>query len=531
MCSIMLEQEYKRTQEVYELLDSNQVEDAKKLTLEIEKNSDNYSTEMEQHLCRQYVASCLIDVGEAIKDEKMMRRGIEYFVAWQSKYPSKEENAQIFYNIANGHFACWKLKAKKFIYEGENNSDFVEALKFYRLGIESITNQASMGDLACNLWTEYGNAMDSVGRFVEAVDAYDNALKINPSMGLSLGNKAIAIMHTAPFSNGFSHRFYLEAKRLLENALKNQIYPAGRESFELNLKWIVDLINNHGEMLPEDIDPLIPTNEFHKFLCKFSAKHRLFLNIVTLLEQEDKEVFGDPIFIDRMSIPIDDASRADRYVTFLNEIKQDYVLGRYFLVQSQQQSANLDIVDEGVSLFYPFDYSLHSVYVQLLKAAMKQAISVLDKVAYFIYDYCKMSSIKPKQVSFKKLFEDSSSLSKELSAFHSQYLFAMFSLCRDVSKGGPWSSIYDDRDALTHRFLVLHNIKLTAQPNPDIPRELESSFLEKVILATKIAKFAVMYLIMFVATEENKTLANFKGNFMTMPAVPLDKSFRHRPPN
>jgi hypothetical protein len=166
-----------------------------------------------------------------------------------------------------------------------------------------------------------------------------------------------------------------------------------------------------------------------------------------------------------MYAPLSEPHRVDRYITFLNEIKQDYALGRFLLVQSQYRAEYIDVVDEGVSLFYPLDYSVQSAYVQLLKAAKKQAIAVLDKVAYFIYDYCNLKTPASDRVTFRQLWGGNNKIRKDLQPFASPHLFALFGLAEDVSKRGDWKLIYEHRDALTHRFLVMHEFQLPNQPN------------------------------------------------------------------
>ncbi|NJL54426.1 hypothetical protein HC928_03970 [bacterium] len=241
------------------------------------------------------------------------------------------------------------------------------------------------------------------------------------------------------------------------------------------------------EMEPEKIESLDPQSDFHKFLCDFCVSHALFLSPVTMLGEDDRKFYGDPVFIEHMTVGLNERDKADRYVTFLNEIKQEYILGRYFLVQSQFSIPELDVVDEGVLLVYPLDYSLHSVYIQLLKASLKQAISVLDKVAYFLYDYCKMKTPASDKVSFLQIWGGGDRLPKQLRSFENPYLLALFYLARDVAKSGEWNFIYQHRNALTHRFLVLHDMDLgQQQANSDIPRAQEDNFTNQVIFATKL---------------------------------------------
>lgn len=199
------------------------------------------------------------------------------------------------------------------------------------------------------------------------------------------------------------------------------------------------------------------------------------------------------------------------------------------LVQSQYASREIDAVDEGVSLFYPLDYSLHSTYIQLMKAAKRQAVVVLDKIAYFIYDYCKLTTPAPDRVTFRQIWGGNEKIRLDFANFASPHLFALFGLARDVSKMGDWKTIYDHRDALTHRFLVIHDFQGVEQTNTDIPRATLHDFLNQTILAFKIARAAITYLILFVEDQEH--LAGQKNTGRTAPvfATPVDGISRYRP--
>jgi hypothetical protein len=530
MVTIELEHEFLKSQLAYQLCDTDQIDEAVKLTLELEANADNYSDEYERSLCRLYAAPCLIDIGFAATNEEMVRRGIQHFLEWRENYPEDVDETRLLYNIANGFFSCWKLHAHQHLIAGLDANDHKEALKYYRLALARLQPEHIADGFACEVWTNYGNALDMVGRCVEAIEAYDVALKINPNMSIALGNKAVALLYAARLMHGSTHRFYLEALRLFNKALEKPLPPDVKAGFLEKKQGLNEFMEAHGEMLPEDIESLTPSNEFHEFLCAYCSQHRLFLNFVTLLGDDDKHFYGDPLFIHHMHFSLSERFRANRYVTFLNEIKQDYVLGRYFLVQSQRQSADLDVVDEGIALVYPLDFSLHSVYVQLLKAAMKQAIAVLDKVAFFVYDYCGLTTPPADRITFRQLFGGNPTMRKELAAVQNPYMFALFNLSREVSKNGAWGGIYEYRDALTHRFLVLHNVEPKSLPNNDIPREKEDTFTNRVIRATKIARAAVIYLILFVALEEERLSDKHSGIMPKIYGTPLDKGFRHKPP-
>ena len=117
----------------------------------------------------------------------------------------------------------------------------------------------------------------------------------------------------------------------------------------------------------------------------------------------------------------------------------------------------------------------------------------------------------------------------DLRSRHNPYLMALFALSRDIAKSGDWQQIIKHRNVVTHRFLVLHGMQLSDQPNADIPRMQEDEFLAETIMVMKIARAAVMYLILLVEYEERRAASLNEGLKAPIYAVPLGEDFRHRP--
>lgn len=524
---------FERSQQAYQLYDAGNLDAAKALVLQIEAECIALGDHFERAICGKYVAACLVDIGGAAGDEGMVKRGTEYFREWLEQNAAKDDLAHDFYNLGNGYFKSWEFHSAQSYGDGEDAEEHRLARHYYRRAIQCLRLNHYQDGLACQVWTNYGNCLDRVGRCIEAIDAYDAALRINPQMGMALGNKAIAISHLAPMMYGHTHLFYLEAIRLLRSAIEQSIPLEARLDFEHKLEQLDRILDEHGEMKPEEVGGIEPETSFHHFLCEFCARHGLFLNPATCLGGQGVAFYGDPMFISTMYADIGDKDKFDRYVTFLNEIKQDYVMGRYFLVQSQYQTTEIDVVDEGVSVFYPLDYSLYSTYIQLLKAANKQAIDILDKIACFIYDYCRLRTPKLDKVSFRNIWGDNQKMTRDLTAFTSPHLFALFNLAQDVSQRknwqGDWSHLYRYRNALTHRFLVIHEMQLTDQTNADIPRAQVDRFLEDTIVAFKVARAALMYLILFVEHRERIERSKSKGLAMPVWGTPVEGVLRYRP--
>lgn len=512
---------------IYQLLDDGLLDQAKAHTLRLEQSQAAIEDTYNKALSRKYIAPCLIDIGYATRDEEMVRRGTSHFKKWVDRYAPKEHLHYEYYNLANGYYSSWSFHAKDLISSGEDNQDHRLARHYYREAIRYFPSEDFDRNHACQVWTNYGNALDAVGRSIEAIDAYNIALRIDPDMGMALGNKAVAIRDLAPITHGYTHLYYLEAVQLLNKALKQPLSPEVHSGFTNVLNRLNVFLAAHGEMKAEEVKKVEPTSDFQAFLYDFCAAYGLFLNPATLLEERQRSVFGDPVFISTMYAPFDGTEKFDRYITFLNEIKQEFILGRYMLAQSQYRSQEIDAIDKGVDLFYPLDHSLHGSYIQLLKAAKRQAISIFDKIAYFIYDYAGLNTPKSDRVTFRQIWGGNDKMRDDLRALESVHLFALFSLSKDVSKTGDWGVIYDHRDALTHRFLVIRQFpKLTSS---DIPETIFDQFLHNTILSFKITRAAIIYLILFIEHQEQLSHGKNHQKTVPFPATPMQDAFRYRP--
>ena len=480
---------------------------------------------------RANLGALMIDLAELQLDNDLLRRGTELTRRALSEIPERDLTPSHFYNAANGHYALWQSGGHVAIREGRMDPSYLLAKEYYRKALDLL--RARPGDaeprLHQQILVNYGNCLSSQGRVAEAVERYEQALRLNPSMPEALGNKAIVLHRYAHLSQGFTHLFLLEAARLFSEALTHPLFSPMARTFKEHLDDVNRQIAAHEAMEPEHISREQPRSPFHRFLRDYCAHHRLYLNLTTFTGQKEHLVHGDPLFIRHMSAPINDNDKFDRYVTFLNQIKHDYVLGRYFLVQSQYRSETVEAIDEGVALYYPLDYSLDSAYIQFLKASIRYALGVLDKIANFVRDYCKVN-LKDKDVYFTNLWSMNKSpllMRQELASKRNVFLWGLFDLALDLRKGGYYLSIVEQRHALTHRFVVVHDMLLSDQTNKDIPRIRLSDFRGQCILATQIARSAVIYLILMVDVQERVEDAGRPS--LPIVGTPIDDRLRWRP--
>ena len=161
---------------------------------------------------------------------------------------------------------------------------------------------------------------------------------------------------------------------------------------------------------------------------------------------------------------------------------------------------------------YALDYSQFNIYVGLLKSAFKEAFNVLDKIAVFINDYYQLGH-REEDIYFDSLrgkgrnasiWEDDGTIRKEIVNSENISLYALYDIYRDF-KSGRYQRIQDIRNALTHRRLVIFDSVLTDWDRKSDKHNIGyNTMLNETIDLMKLVKAAIIYLINFVNTEEEK---------------------------
>ena len=267
------------------------------------------------------------------------------------------------------------------------------------------------------------------------------------------------------------------------------------------------LIQRHGKITPESYKSSEVKSKFHQFSRDFCIQHQLYLTPATFVGKRNDLIHGDPMFISTIIVPLNDDITINRYITFLNQIKQDFVLARHFLIQSHYRSAIVDTIDKDVILYDPLDYSMHNAYIQFLKMSLKLTVDTFDKIAQFLREYCDIPIDPKTETNFRNIWVQDKTkkiLRPEFVRRQNKLLFALYDLSLDLQKGGYFENIYNYRNSLTHRFLVVHEMMTPEDQTIVTSRISRDELVEVTITAMNLLRAAVMYLIVFVDTEERK---------------------------
>jgi hypothetical protein len=209
---------------------------------------------------------------------------------------------------------------------------------------------------------------------------------------------------------------------------------------------------------------------------------------------------------------IDDNDTFYNLAKQLNQIKEDYAVARLNLVQSQYKQQDFDNISKRTSYVYALDYSQFNLYVGLLKSAFKDAFNILDKIAVFINDYYNLG-YSEELISFNyikgeargtSIWEENSMIRQKLLESKNMSLYALYDIQQDF-KSGHYRKIQEIRNALTHRRLVVFDSSITSVDDNADKHNIDSdTFFQETVDLMRLTKAAIIYLINFVNTEEEK---------------------------
>lgn len=456
---------------------------------------------------RDHLIRTVISTGQHFESAPLTRAAL---AAFERVKQSAKPDGPYYYDVANGYQILYEQGSGA---RGENAFEMGEvvnaAIRYF--------GRADSPEARTNL----GNLLDSVGRPLEALKAYQEALALDPEFGMAWGNWGVALEHLAS-SGQYSGGLLLNAYQLLQEALDRptSVIGVGGQSALATFLEKHDRIEAHfvangqGDLLDADLrhDPRDDSgkSDFVRFYTALCVERDLYLNLHLMDAQAEASV-GDtylPTFI----TSVDAGDSEFRDLAFrLNEIHETFASARYFFARSQYVESDTREISEQTTLVNTLDYAASNLYVGLLKAAYKEAFSTLDKLAVLVNHYLDIGhnedSVYYGSVWFEPGQADGERRIAEPVRAAGYRLFGTYLLCLEL-RGSRYSSL---RNAMTHRYVRVFRSGPVAKGGYDFERlvDLTAEVLFKV-------KCSVIYVSQFVTSNEQRKHEG--GVLGTLPA-------------
>ncbi len=376
--------------------------------------------------------------------------------------------------------------------------------------------------------TNLGNILNTVGRFVEALEYWDQALLLAPTFGMAQGNRAYGLVHYSkslyddghqPIFLRHAHVGFRSALATVENDPQG-VDPWARDTFGKETAWIESVVRPEYLSQGTDMDefPLGDSEEEIEYR-RWCLRNRLFLNPLNDLGPYSvaaHDVLTTPSIVVKKG-------EGMHFQGFYNQLKQEFVSARYLHYEGVTSSAP-HFSDKDVLLYNTLDYPAYSLAVERVKMAFRLAYSILDKVSYFLNAYLALA-IPERQVSFRSFWysrqDRKRGLRPEFDACENWPLRGLFWLSKDLFENTP-----DFRECLEpdaqeldvirnhaeHKYLKLHD-GMWSGPDDKVQAlggrldtlafsVYRSHFADKAMRLLKMTRASLVYLSLAVHAEE-----------------------------
>jgi hypothetical protein len=467
----------------------------------------------------------LIDQATDRCDESALRNAVAVGESLQAKLGDTARRATLHYYLANAWAGLRHIRrqtdSSRWEWEQPEAEDEIAHL---RMAVQRARRgRAISRHHGCPALTNLGNLMNTVGRFVEAIAYWDEALSIDPAFGMARGNRGVALTYYAHGLNDRRDAALLLRAALydLREALTQRLQSDARAAFAAVRDRIEKALN--PAFAAEAARPEEPPANMRAAEARYrrwSLTRRLFLTPLNDLG-ESWSAAHDSLTLPTMVAPLD---QGPKYPGFFNQMKQEFVSARYLLYEAEG-AEGVHFSDRQVLLFNTLDYPAYSLATEKLKCAFRISYSLLDKIAYFVNDYLALG-IPDHRVSFRSLWYEQGDRRKllrpDLRQRENWPLRGLFWLSKDLSEDAPGfrEALEPDardialiRNHLEHKYLKLHD-ELWCGPGDADAKVLSfltdslaksmyrSDFAAKTLRLMKAARAALIYLSLAVRREE-----------------------------
>jgi len=387
--------------------------------------------------------------------------------------------------------------------------------------------------------TNLANRLNSIGRFVEAVEVWDRALKVEPRLAMARGNRGVGLTAYARalYDDGHQAVLLAHAWRSLRAAAAADalIETEGLEpAFEQFSRYQCSIENYlDPEVVFAGLDltawPLGRSSAEQRYRS-WCLDHRLFLNPLNDLGAYPLAA-RDVLTLPTITTPLSQAD-APAIIRFFNVLKQEYVSARYTFYEGDDAS-RMHFSDREVLLYNTLDYPALGLAVERVKTAYRAAYSIFDKTAFLLNNYLELGHAE-RQITFRTVWYRSArsqALHPKLDGLANWPLRGLFWLSRDIFEAGfqaasdpDAEALHELRNHLEHKFVTVHSegigLGRVGAMEPGLIEITYDDLSRRTVHILKLARAALLYVSLAVHSEEERRRANDREAKLSVP-VPL----------
>lgn len=407
----------------------------------------------------------------------------------------------------------------------------------------------------CQILTNRANQLNVMGRFIDAIEGWDAALRIIPQFAMAQANRGYGLQHYGGLLDDDRERAILLLHAYdgliaasAAGAVYDSVYPQGlAERFAEDARTYAAAgdLDRIRALQDFGVPPLGRSKAERKYR-QWCLDRRLFLNPLNDLGAHARAACDD-LVLPPISERFDERPGVvtpPPVISFFNQMKQEYASARFMLYEGLHDT-KLHFSDRGVRLFDTLDYPMHSLATERVRTAYRIAYSLLDKVAFLVDHYWKLGKIADR-INFKNVWmvEGKPRLLDRFKDYANWPLRGLFWLSKELfddqlkrTTGPDARELHDIRNALEHKFLQVHEgwawpIMGTPPSGEGLGLSIDSDLLEaKALRVTKIARSALIQLALAIGVEERASARERRDTIIgSMSLFGLDDHRKRRDP-
>jgi len=410
-----------------------------------------------------------------------------------------------------------------------NHPELGQQLFHLRIAMKEPDFDSSENYQKCQIFVNTANALNTLGRPVQALEYWNRALRIIPNYGMALGNHGLGLMSYARqlYDGGHAMVLMKFAYDDFISAISANAYyettgyeatKAGMAAEAENIAKHVDLavVNSTLDLHNHSLGESKEEQEYRNW----SLTQGLFLNPLNDLGVYPiaaRDIFGLP------SITVTIKEPPVLY-GFFNQLKQEYVSARYIYYEGIC-SGDVHFSDRDVTLVNTLDYPAYSLAVERVKVAFRLLYSIFDKLAYFINTYWALD-IPGRQINFHSVWVQKDEkgkpiLREQFDGYKNLPMRGLYWLSKDIlgndkllknSLDPNAEALREIRNHLEHKYFKVHDSnwdaeRFNSEPFTSFKDSLAYSIsrddLEaKTLQLVKLVREGLIYLSLAVHQEE-----------------------------
>ncbi len=497
----------------------------------------------------------LIDDSDDATFERGARRAL-YLLEELAKRSLVEEDAALAeYFRANAWATRSRIGDVRQSWSWEN-----EKLQEEMLALSRAANHPGFAKLGkgrrCQILTNRANLLNTVGRSIDAIAGWDDALRIGPQFAMALGNRGAGLKHYAGMVDDNRERGILALHAY--DSLCAAMAPDAVYDF-LDPRPVVAQFKELADQLERALDVNTARavqgldqgkrgrSKTERAYRQWCLDKRLFLCPLNDLGPH-LAAAADDLMMPGITEGFDE--RPGDYspppiIGFFSQMKQEYVSARYMLFEGMS-STRVHFSDRDVTLSDTLDYPLYSLASERVRTAFRIAYSLLDKIAFLVDRYWKLGKM-PEHISFKNVWmvEKKQQLLPQFESSNNWPLRGLYWLSKELfddqikqTTAADARELHAIRNALEHTYLRVSEGWATpfmagTSKTSDFGIAIGSDELEaKAIRIMQIARSALFYVSFAIGHEEReKRRANSGHLLASMPLRRLQDKRKRRDPN